>query len=113
MTKETEAEKKAVLIQIWVTISLTVTTIIGGMTFFHWVEKLSWLDTWYFVIITLTTVGYGDISPQTSLGKLVTPIFILVGIGLITSFITGFNKLIVKHRTKKIVKHRNTKKTKV
>lgn len=35
-----------------------------------------------FSVITVATVGYGDFSPQTTLGKLFTVGYILVGIGL-------------------------------
>jgi voltage-gated potassium channel Kch len=33
-----------------------------GVLFFHFYEKLDWLDSIYFVVVTVTTVGYGDIS---------------------------------------------------
>lgn len=45
-------------------------------------------DYFYFVIVTLTTVGYGDITPQTYNEKILTMILILIGI-VIFSTITA------------------------
>lgn len=61
-------------------------TIGAGVLFYHFVEGLSLIDALYFSIITLTTVGYGDISPQTDVGKLFTAGYVLVGIGIIGGF---------------------------
>jgi voltage-gated potassium channel Kch len=58
----------------------------GGAVFYHFVEGLSWLDSFYFCTITLTTVGYGDISPHTVAGKLFTIFYILAGIGILATF---------------------------
>lgn len=57
----------------------------GGAVFYHYVEGFSWLDSFYFCMITLTTVGYGDFSPHTNAGKLFTIFYILIGIGIIAT----------------------------
>ncbi len=39
-----------------------VALILIGVVFFHYNENLSWVDSLYFVIVTVCTVGYGDIN---------------------------------------------------
>ena len=43
-------------------------------------EDLRLLDSFYFSVVTLATVGYGDFTPQTDAGKLFTAVYVLVGI---------------------------------
>ncbi len=40
-------------------------------------------DSIYWAIVTITTVGYGDISPVTALGKFIASIIMLLGYGII------------------------------
>ena len=50
-------------------------------------------DALWWAIVTTTTVGYGDISPTTPLGRMLAVILMLVGIGIIgtlTSSITSY-----------------------
>ena len=37
----------------------------------------------YWAIVTLTTVGYGDLSPRTSVGQIVASIVMIIGYGII------------------------------
>ncbi len=73
-----------------------------GTVFYHFVEKLRWIDAWYFSVITLATVGYGDISPKTDLGKLFTTFYVLVGVGIIVVFTSTLVKRAGQRRATKL-----------
>ena len=54
---------------------LLVTTffvILVGSTVYHYSENRSWVDTIYFSVVTLTTVGFGDFAPKTDGGNIFT-----------------------------------------
>ena len=55
-------------------------------------ERWSPLDAFYFSVTTLTTVGFGDLAPQTALGKLFTVLYLFVGLGIIGGFINTVAK---------------------
>lgn len=59
-----------------------------GTIFYHYVEGFGWIDAYYFCVVTLATVGYGDFVPHTEIGKLFTTFYIFIGVGIITTFIT-------------------------
>ena len=66
----------------------TTLAVIGiGSVVYHFLEGWSWINSIYFSVITLTTIGYGDYSPQTEAGKLFTIFYIVIGIGMILTFI--------------------------
>ncbi len=88
-------------------IFLAILSIAFGTVFFHFQEDLSWLDAYYFSVVSLATVGYGDITPKTDLGKFVTTFYLLIGIGLLTTFLS----LRMKKRTT-VIEERRAKKTK-
>jgi len=46
-------------------------------------DNISFLQMVYWIVISLTTVGYGDFAPRTLISRLVTSIFIVVGVGYI------------------------------
>ncbi len=70
------------------------TVVVGGAVFAA-VEKEQHLTTWdgvWWAVTTVTTVGYGDISPKTDGGRIIAMAIMLVGIGfvaLLTAFIAN------------------------
>jgi voltage-gated potassium channel len=67
---------------------LTVIAIVSGTAFYSLVEGLRFVDALYFSVVTLTTVGYGDFAPETDAGKLFTAVYVLIGIGILLTFVT-------------------------
>lgn len=67
---------------VWVAILL-----LAGTIFYRSVEGWGWLDSLYFCVISLATVGYGDLHPTTGLSKLFTMAYVLSGVGLLLGFV--------------------------
>ena len=67
-------------------ITTIIILIIGTFTY-NYLEGWSYIDSLYFSVVTLTTIGFGDFTPQTDAGKLFTILYIVIGIGMILSFI--------------------------
>ena len=71
----------------------TFMTVITGGVLIHYAEGMEFGDGIWWAFVTATTVGYGDISPNTLYGRLIAMVLMLVGIGLIgslTSTLTSF-----------------------
>ena len=75
-----DPEFRAILITVFLVILI-------GTLFYMKVEKWSLIDSVYFCVITLTTVGYGDLSPTTPISRIFTVVYILIGIGILLAFI--------------------------
>jgi voltage-gated potassium channel len=56
----------------------------------------TFLDAAYFAVVTMTTVGYGDITPASDAGRLFTMLMILTGIALIPTQLGDLIRRIVK-----------------
>jgi len=83
---------------------LVLLTLAMGTFFYHSVEGWSWLDSLYFSVITLTTVGYGDFTPQTDSGKIFTMIYIFLGLGILFGFVTPIGEFLIDRRTERMEK---------
>lgn len=58
----------------------------------------------YWAIVTITTVGYGDITPATTLGKFVASLIMLIGYGIIavpTGIITNEMAMAIRNKKQK------------
>ncbi len=77
---------------------LAMIVIVIGIVFYMNVEYWSFINALYFCVVTLGTVGYGDLTPTTDVGKLFTVAYIIVGLGVIGGFFATLGKLIDPQR---------------
>lgn len=73
-------------ISIFMLVVLTLVIILGSVMYLVEGEKNGFKsipDSVYWAIVTITTVGYGDISPVTPLGKFIASIMMFIGYGII------------------------------
>jgi voltage-gated potassium channel len=87
--------------ELRVATTLLVLTLAIGSVFYTLVEGWSLLDAFYFCIVTLSTIGYGDFAPKTAAGKLFTIAYIIVGIGLLAIFAKRIAERLVDRRLRR------------
>lgn len=96
--------------EFYVLPTLTILLLLGGMFFYHNVESWSYVDALYFSVVSLTTVGYGDLAPTSQMSKIFTIVYIFIGIGIILSFINAILKSKIEKKFVKIRKKLKFKK---
>lgn len=72
---------------LYLSVVLLAIIYVIGTIFYHNVEHWSFLDSVYFITVSLATVGYGDFHPVTNLGKVFTIFLILTGVSIFLSLI--------------------------
>jgi len=80
--------------------------IIMGTISFHFLERWSFINSFYFSVTTLTTVGFGDLHPTTPFSKLFTALYVLIGVGIVLTSLGIIGSDIIKERESKIIKRR-------
>jgi hypothetical protein len=58
-------------------------TLLFGTFAYHWLEGWSYLDALYFCVVSLATVGYGDLTPTTPLARGFTIVYIINGVAIL------------------------------
>lgn len=76
-----------------------------GTLMYRWMEGWGWVDSLYFSVVTLTTVGYGDLSPTSPGSKLFTVFYIIGGISLFGAFLNN----VMKRRARRTARRRASK----
>ncbi|MGB5229810.1 MAG: potassium channel family protein, partial [Eudoraea sp.] len=63
--------------KIYIAIALMLTVLLAGTLGYHFISELSWLNAIYMTIITVTTVGFNEVGPLETEGKIFT-IFLII-----------------------------------
>lgn len=100
-------QKSKKLTQFSVAVSLIILLIIIGTVIFHLLEKWTWIQSFYFTICTLATVGYGDLHPTSDGARLFTAIFILIGVSVAIAAFSIIGSRYINRRVNQIIKDKN------
>ena len=76
---------------------------------FHFVEGWSWLDAAYFSTVTIATVGFGDLHPVTTIGKLFVMLYIFVGVGIFVAIFAFLSNVDIEKLTSDASEEGDTK----
>ncbi|WP_414470071.1 potassium channel family protein [Methanobacterium sp. ACI-7] len=74
-----------------------------GTIGFHLIEGQTWIVSFYWTFVTIGTVGYGDYSPETSLGMFFTISLIILGIGSFAIAIEAIVDFLIQRQQMKIM----------
>ena len=90
---------------------VTLATILTGTWFYHQFEPTitTWGDAYYFTVITLTTIGYGDFSPTIPLTKFFTTIYVFIGLGIIAGLISLVGEAVIEDANQRITEHQTNR----
>ncbi len=83
--------KKFVIILI-----ILITIIIGGTIGYMNLLQVSWIDALYMTIITISTVGYGEVAEMTDAAKFFSIFIIFLGLGTAGYALTSFASLFLE-----------------
>lgn len=72
-----------------------------GVYIYAIVEGWRFLDSVYFIVVTMTTIGYGDFVPKTDIGKILTMFFSFVGVGMALYLVSLLGTMMFKEKIDK------------
>jgi voltage-gated potassium channel Kch len=87
---------RVLLTLLFVVLTFSVINFIFRENFFANGDICTFFDSVYFTFVTLTTLGYGDIAPTTQLGRFVIIIQTVIGISVISLFLSSITSKVVR-----------------
>lgn len=63
--------------------------VLAGTSGFHFLEGWTWFDSFYMVLTTVSTIGYGEIHPLSHNGRIFNAFIIVAGVALVLLFFGG------------------------
>jgi voltage-gated potassium channel len=96
----------AIAFRLRVFLLVLIAELLAGTFGFARLEGLPWIDSLYFSVVTVATVGYGDIHPVTTAGKLLAVVLIVTGVGTFLGVVANATDLLLERRQERLRKER-------
>jgi hypothetical protein len=92
--------------EIFVAVSSLLGWIGIGTVVYHRLESWTWIQSFYFSVVTISTVGYGDFVPTNDGSRLFTAIFILIGVSIGIAVLGLIGSEVIKNRERRFLERR-------
>lgn len=96
--------------RILVAVLLLLLILTVGTFGYMFIEHGSFFDSLYMTVITITTVGYGEIIPLSPAGRMFTIGLLLAGVGLVLYLVGEVTEYMVEGGLKRIMGRKNMEK---
>lgn len=96
--------------KVYLSIGLIILLILIGVFGFIIIADYNWIDALYMTVITIATVGYGEVMPLDDAGKLFTVFLILTSLGVIAFSLSVITEYIVRESNPKLLEQKKIQK---
>lgn len=83
-----------------------VALVAAGTAGFHYIEGWSWFDGFYMVVITLSSIGYGEVHPLSQTGRIFNVALIICGAVLVATGIGSLTQYLLEFELTKLLGRR-------
>jgi voltage-gated potassium channel len=99
--------RSRIRVQVAAAASSLLALVLAGTVAFRLLEGWTWIQSFYFSVVTLSTVGYGDLHPTSDVTRLFTALFILAGVGIVLASLTVIGTSLLARREERILRRRS------
>ena len=96
--------------RIYVAIILLVCVLLIGIVGFKSISHYSWVDSLYMTVITITTVGFGEVQPLDDTSKIFTVFLILLSVIIVGYALSIITEFILSKNNYEELKHKKMQK---
>jgi voltage-gated potassium channel Kch len=86
-----------------------VSLLIGSILFYTQAEGWSIVDSLYFSVMTMSTIGYGDLVPTSPESKLFTILFAILSIGIFVAIVSKIVAIVLEKKKRQRYKKKKRK----
>lgn len=98
----TRRKSDPLVVRLKIFLAALLLLILGWSLAFMAVEGRGFTDALYYTIVTVTTVGYGDIHPESTSGKMMAILIILTGTGTFGGMVASLTEVLLNRRERRV-----------
>ncbi len=95
--------------KFYLAIALMISILLVGVLGFRYISSYSWLDAFYMTIITVATVGFGEVRPLDANAKIFTALLIISSVIIFSFAISVITEYILSRNSLQLLKKKKVK----